>query len=71
MEGFDISYERLLYGSDFPFTQTPYVKMFADRMKDGLESLFSGKERQAIYHDNALELLEKGKGSRKDSVFLG
>jgi predicted TIM-barrel fold metal-dependent hydrolase len=71
VEGFDISYERLLYGSDFPFTQTPYVKMFADRMKNGLESLFSEKEREAIYHDNAAELLKKGKGSRKGSAFLG
>jgi predicted TIM-barrel fold metal-dependent hydrolase len=59
VQGFDISYERLLYGSDFPFTQTQYVEMFADRMKDGLENLFSDKEREAIYHGNAVKLLEK------------
>jgi predicted TIM-barrel fold metal-dependent hydrolase len=71
VEGFNISYERLLYGSDFPFTQTPYVKMFADRMRIGLESLFSGKEREAIYHDNAVALLNKEKDSRKDGASTG
>jgi predicted TIM-barrel fold metal-dependent hydrolase len=59
VEGFEISYERLLYGSDFPFTQTQFVKMFADRMKDGLEHLFSAIERNAIYEGNAVKLLDK------------
>lgn len=59
VEGFNISYENLLYGSDFPFTQTQYVKMFADRMKHGLESLFEKDERDAIYERNALKLLER------------
>jgi predicted TIM-barrel fold metal-dependent hydrolase len=61
VRGFDISHKRLLYGSDFPFTQTQYVKMFADRMKNGLKDLFCEEEREAIYHGNAVELLEKGK----------
>jgi predicted TIM-barrel fold metal-dependent hydrolase len=59
IEGFDISHEKLLYGSDFPFTQTQFVKAFADRMKDGLENLFGEKEREAIYQGNAVELLDK------------
>jgi predicted TIM-barrel fold metal-dependent hydrolase len=61
LEGFDIPYQRLLYGSDFPFTQTQFVKAFAERMKDGLESLFGKKEREAIYQGNAITLLTKGK----------
>jgi predicted TIM-barrel fold metal-dependent hydrolase len=58
VEGFEIPYERLLYGSDFPFTQTQFVKMFADRMKDGLENLFEESEREAIYEGNAKKLLD-------------
>ncbi|KAI4938929.1 uncharacterized protein J4E92_000210 [Alternaria infectoria] len=61
VEGFEISYEKLLYGSDFPFTQTQFVKAFAERMKHGLESLFGEKERDAIYQGNAVKLLQKGK----------
>ena len=59
IEGFEISYEKLLYGSDFPFTQTQFVKAFAERMKDGLENLFGEKEREAIYQGNAVKLLGK------------
>ncbi|KAI4949445.1 hypothetical protein J4E91_005184 [Alternaria rosae] len=61
VEGFEISHERLLYGSDFPFTQTQFVQAFAERMNDGLKSLFGGKWRDAIYQGNAVKLLEKGK----------
>ncbi|KAF2626352.1 amidohydrolase 2 [Macroventuria anomochaeta] len=57
VEGFEISHERLLYGSDFPFTQTEFVEMFAERMKDGLEHLFSEGQRDAIYEGNAKRLL--------------
>jgi predicted TIM-barrel fold metal-dependent hydrolase len=57
VEGFGIDVGRLMYGSDFPFTQTQYVKMFADRMKDGMEALFGEEERSAIYVGNAEKLL--------------
>lgn len=60
-QGFDFSYERFLYGSDFPFTQTQFVKSFADRMKDGLEHLYNEEERKAMYEGNAVKLLEQGK----------
>jgi predicted TIM-barrel fold metal-dependent hydrolase len=62
--GYDISYQTLLYGSDFPFTRTQYVKTFADRMKDGLEDLFGEKEREAVYEGNAVKLLEDGRKKR-------
>ncbi|PSN75320.1 amidohydrolase 2 [Corynespora cassiicola Philippines] len=64
VKGFDISYQRLLYGSDFPFTKTQFVKQFADRMKDGLEDLFDECERDAIYEKNAIKLLEDGAEKR-------
>ncbi|KAJ4308358.1 hypothetical protein N0V94_009391 [Neodidymelliopsis sp. IMI 364377] len=64
VEGFEISHEKLLYGSDFPFTQTQFVKTFADRMKDGLENLYGEQEREAIYQKNAQDLLEKSPGKR-------
>jgi predicted TIM-barrel fold metal-dependent hydrolase len=67
VEGFEISHERLLYGSDFPFTKTQFVEMFAKRMKDGLEHLFGEEQRSAIYEGNARKLLEnqnKRKGTR-------
>ena len=62
--GYDISYQTLLYGSDFPFTPVQFVKQFADRMKDGLEDLFNDKERGDIYEGNAVKLLEKGRQKR-------
>jgi predicted TIM-barrel fold metal-dependent hydrolase len=57
VQGFEISYERLLYGSDFPFTQTKFVETFAERMRDGMEALFDEKERDAVYLRNAEKLL--------------
>lgn len=59
LDGFGISHERLLIGTDFPFTWTQFVKTFADRMKNGLECLFDEEERRAIYEGNATRLLEK------------
>ncbi|KAF2448446.1 amidohydrolase 2 [Karstenula rhodostoma CBS 690.94] len=65
VKGFDISHERLLYGSDFPFTRHASAMLLANRMKDGMEVLFNEKEREAIYQGNAERLLreETSKGS--------
>lgn len=57
IQGLDISHERLLYGSDFPFTRHTSAMMLANRMEIGLERLFTGKEREAIYRQNAEKLL--------------
>ncbi|KAL5386390.1 hypothetical protein DPSP01_004118 [Paraphaeosphaeria sporulosa] len=69
VRGFDISHERLLYGSDFPFTRHASAMILANRMKDGLDELFEKKERDAIYQENAEKLLRKetltrGRGDR-------
>ena len=67
VDGFEISHERLLYGSDFPFTQTRFVEMFAQRMKDGLEHLFREEQRDAIYKGNARRLLAEKQDKREES----
>jgi predicted TIM-barrel fold metal-dependent hydrolase len=59
VEGFDIGMDRLLYGSDFPFTQKQFVESFAQRMKIGMEALFDEKEREAVYEGNAQRLLRE------------
>lgn len=66
VEGFDIGHKRLMYGSDFPFTQTQFVEMFAERMKSGLECLFDEEQRAMVYEGNAKKLLERGR-KRKDA----
>lgn len=58
VEGFDVSHERLMYGSDFPFTQMQFVERFAERMKGGLECLFDEEQRERIYEGNARRLIE-------------
>jgi predicted TIM-barrel fold metal-dependent hydrolase len=60
VERFEINTERLLYGSDFPFTRTQWVEKYAERMRIGMEALFNEKERGAIFRGNAQQLLSKG-----------
>lgn len=66
VEGFGVASERLLYGSDFPFTQTRFVERFAQRMKEGLECLFSEEQRDTIYEGNARKLLENKQKNEKE-----
>jgi 6-methylsalicylate decarboxylase len=61
VRGHDFSYQRLLYGSDFPFTSYDGVMMLANTMRGGLEQLFNEAERDAIYEKNAEKLLQKSK----------
>jgi predicted TIM-barrel fold metal-dependent hydrolase len=68
IEGFQVDVGRLMYGSDFPFTQTQYVKMFADRMKNGMEALFNEKERDAIYAGNAEKLLAERSRKLRENI---
>ena len=59
VDGFDLSHERLLYGSDYPFTGTAFVEEFAQRMREGLEELFDEEQRANVYVGNAERLLGK------------
>jgi predicted TIM-barrel fold metal-dependent hydrolase len=57
--------ERLLYGSDFPFTPHNGVVVLARAMKQGLEDIFDDDVvRREIYVDNAKTLLA-GKSSTR------
>ena len=50
--------DRLLYGSDYPFTPSKGVAVLARRMRDGLNEMFpDGKVREGIYVGNANKLL--------------
>jgi predicted TIM-barrel fold metal-dependent hydrolase len=50
--------DRLLYGSDYPFTPTKRVKMLAEDMRGGLEEIFEDERvREGIYSGNARKLL--------------
>jgi predicted TIM-barrel fold metal-dependent hydrolase len=68
VDGFGIGWERLMYGSDFPFTQTRFVERFAGRMKGGLECLFDEEQRAMVYEGNAKKLLERGKIAKSASL---
>ncbi|KAF1928454.1 amidohydrolase 2 [Didymella exigua CBS 183.55] len=68
VEGFEIGHERLMYGSDFPFTQTRFVERFAEKMRDGLEHLFDEEQRGWIYEGNARRMLEKKKIAKGASL---
>ncbi|KAE9376329.1 amidohydrolase 2 [Stipitochalara longipes BDJ] len=50
--------DRLLYGSDYPFTPAMGVKMLAIEMRNGLEEIFEDKAvKEGIYSGNAKGLL--------------
>lgn len=68
VEGFDIGSERLMYGSDFPFTQTQFVERFAERMRDGMECLFDEEQRAMVYEGNARKLLERVGNAKSASL---
>jgi predicted TIM-barrel fold metal-dependent hydrolase len=50
--------ERLLYGSDYPFTPAAMVAELAESMRFNLEELFKDRAtREGIYSGNARRLL--------------
>lgn len=59
VQGLGIRHERLLYGSDFPFTAGPYVRGFAERMVGCLECMYGEGARRGVYEGNARKLLER------------
>lgn len=49
--------DRLLYGSDYPFTPAQGVKMLAAEMRGGLEEIFEDEAvREGVYSGNARKL---------------
>lgn len=50
--------QRLLYGSDYPFTPAPLVANLVEAMRTGLLDVFPDEsDREAIYSGNAERLL--------------
>ena len=49
--------QRLVYGSDYPFTPEKVVVNLADQMSEGCEELFDTNQRSAVYSGNAEGLL--------------
>ncbi|KAJ5617876.1 hypothetical protein N7537_002990 [Penicillium hordei] len=48
---------RLLYGSDYPYTPAALAESLAQRVDDGLQSLFGSERTKQILLDNAQDLL--------------
>ena len=56
-----VGVEKLLYGSDYPFTPDSVVKKLAGVMTVEMENMWSEDERRAVRVGNARRLLEKAK----------
>ncbi|KAJ5689533.1 hypothetical protein N7462_003925 [Penicillium macrosclerotiorum] len=48
--------DRLLYGSDYPYTPAPVVEMLNRTMEAQLKELFDEKQTRKIFHGNAQSL---------------
>lgn len=56
------SVDRIVYGSDFPFTPLKFVSLLSEDHDKYLPAVFSNKEDQeALCYNNATRLLEQGK----------
>ena len=61
--------DRLLYGSDFPYTPTRNVEgLSADMDKELVELFGSENEWRKVYYGNAKALLEKGHSGRRSFI---
>ena len=57
MLGVGVGHERLMYGSDYPFTKAEGVKMLLGKMDAGVRVLFSEGKVEDLYYRNAEKLL--------------
>ncbi|KAF2859733.1 amidohydrolase 2 [Piedraia hortae CBS 480.64] len=58
LAGVQISPQRIMYGSDFPFTNLDAVSGLAKQMDGGVKELFSQDEIEDIMHRNAKKLFK-------------
>ncbi|KAF1353875.1 hypothetical protein BDV97DRAFT_290806 [Delphinella strobiligena] len=56
VNGAGVSTSRLLYGSDYPFTNAGGVEKLAAVMDEGAKAMFTEEEIEALYHGNAEKL---------------
>lgn len=57
MDGVGIAYDRILYGSDFPFTPAPAVEKFMGPMDDGTKG-WKDEDVEKAYYANAAKLFK-------------
>lgn len=57
VQGVGVGLDRLLYGSDFPFTKPAGVQMLREKMDECVEGMWSKQEREMVYEGNARRLL--------------
>jgi 6-methylsalicylate decarboxylase len=57
MQGVGVGHERLLCGSDYPFTKAPAVAIVLGRVDEGAKGVFSAEQIEDVYHRNAEKLL--------------
>lgn len=57
LQGAGISHERLMYGSDFPFTKAEGVEYLRGKMDEGMKGMFQEDEIKDMYYRNAETLL--------------
>ena len=56
-----VTVDRMLYGSDFPFTPLPHVKFLSDQHEKYLPEVFPNEEdQQKLCSQNALKLFSGG-----------
>lgn len=64
LKGVGVGHKRLLYGSDFPFTNANLVNLLLDQMDTGMKGMFGEGEIEDIYYKNAQKLLDGDGGVR-------
>jgi len=57
MQGVGVTHERLMYGSDFPFTKAEGVELLLGKLDEGMKGMFGGEEIKDVYYRNAEQLL--------------
>jgi hypothetical protein len=60
LQGAEISHERLMYGSDFPFTKAEGVELLRGKLDEGMRGMFNDEQIKDMYYGNAEKLLGGG-----------
>ena len=60
VKGSGVSHERLIFGSDYPYTSAAGVAHLLNEMDERMHETFSEEEVENMYHKNAEKLLSHG-----------
>ncbi|OQO02652.1 hypothetical protein B0A48_12181 [Cryoendolithus antarcticus] len=67
MDGAGIGHERLMYGSDFPFTKAEGVEFLKGKLDEGMKAMFEQEQVEDMYWRNAEGLL-RGRETATDAA---